>query len=49
MKFVQLIEFHVRNIILDNSQTKCDGEAGARPCYERSKLSISLDQEPEML
>ena len=28
---------------------KCGGEASPRPFYKNSKLSISLDQQPEML
>ena len=31
------------------SYTRCGGEAGPAPFYKKSKLSISLDQQSEML
>ena len=43
MKFGQLIEYNTKNIFLEKSYTKCDGEAIPRPFSENSKLSISLD------
>ena len=49
MKFGQLIEYNMRNIFLEKSYTKCGGEASPRSFYEKSKLSISLDQQLEML
>ena len=49
MKFSQLIEYNMRNTLLEKSYTKCDGEANPRPFYKKSKLSISLDQHSEML
>ena len=49
MKFVQFIEFNMRNIFLENSSTKCGEEASSRTFYKKSKLSISLNQQSEML
>ena len=43
-KFGQLIEHNMRNIFLEKSYTKCDGETCPRPFPEKLKLSISLDQ-----
>ena len=47
IKFGQLLEYSMRNIFLRKSYTKCGGEASPRPF--KSKLSISLDQQSEML
>ena len=44
MKLGQLIEFNTRNIFLEKSFTKCDGETSSRIFSEKLKLSISLDQ-----
>ena len=44
MKFGQLIECNMRNIFLEKSYIKCDGETSTRPFSEKLKLSISLDQ-----
>ena len=49
MKFGQSLEYKMRNIFLEKSYPKCDGEASSRLFYEKSKLCISLDQQPEML
>ena len=49
MKFGQLIEYKSINIFLEELYTKCGGEASPRLFYKNSKLSISLDQQPEML
>ena len=49
IKFDQLIEGNMRNIFLEKSYTKCNGEASPRLFYEKSKLSISLDQQSKML
>ena len=49
MKVSQLIEYNMRNIFLVKSYTKCDGEASPRLLYKKPKLSISLDQQSEML
>ena len=44
MKFDQLIEWNLRNIFLEKSYTECGGETIPRPFFEKSKLSISVDQ-----
>ena len=44
MIFGQLIEYHMRNIFLEKSYTKCGGETIPRHFSRKSKLSISLDQ-----
>ena len=49
MKFGQLLEYSKRNIFLEKSYTKCDGEDNPRPFYKNSKLSISLDQQCKVL
>ena len=49
MKFGQLIEHNTRNIFLEKSYTKCDGETIPRPFSKKSKLSISLDQLSKVL
>ena len=49
MKFVQLIEYNMRNIFLEKPHTKCSGEVSPRTFYKKSKLSISLDHQSEML
>ena len=49
MKFGHLIEYNMRNIFLEKSYTKCGGGLVPRPFYKKSKLSISLDQQPETL
>ena len=43
MKFGQLIECSMRNIFLEKSYTKFDGETSPRPFSEKAKLSITLD------
>ena len=43
MKTGQLLEHNLRNIFLEKSYTKCDGQTSLRPFSEKSKLSISLD------
>ena len=44
MKFGQLIVHNLRNISVEKSYTKCDGETIPWPFIKKSKLSISLDQ-----
>ena len=39
----------MRNIFLEQSYTKCGGKASPRSVCTKLKLSISLDQHPEML
>ena len=49
MKFVQLIEYNVRNIFVEKQHTKYGGEASTNTFYKKLKLSISLDQQSEVL
>ena len=49
MKFGQLIEYNMRNIILEKSYTKCGRETSPRPFSGKLKLSISLDQQSKVL
>ena len=44
MKFGQLLEYKMRNIVLEKSYTKCGGETGPRTFSGKLKLSIALDQ-----
>ena len=44
MKFGQLIECNMRNIVIEKWYTKCGGETIPSPFSEKTKLSISLDQ-----
>ena len=41
MKFGQFIEYNMRNIFLEKSCAKGDGETSTRPFSKKSKLSIS--------
>ena len=49
MKFGQLIEYNMKNIILEKSYTKFRGEASQNQAFKKSKLSISLDQHINLL
>ena len=49
MEFGQLIESNMRNIFLEKSYTKCDGETSPRPFSGKLKLNISLDQYSKVL
>ena len=49
MKVSQRIQYDKINSFLEKSYTKYGGEASPRPFHEKSKLSISLDQQSEML
>ena len=49
LKFRQLREYNMRNIFLEKLYTECGGEASPRPFDKKSKLSISLDQQSEIL
>ena len=49
MKFGQLIEYTMRHIFLEKSCKKCDGETSPTLFPKKSKLSISLDQQSEIL
>ena len=44
MKFVQLIEYNMRNMILEKLYKKCDGETSPRPFPGKLKLSLFVDQ-----
>ena len=44
MKSGQLIEYNIRNIILEKSYTKYGGETSPIPFSGKLKLNISLDQ-----
>ena len=45
MKFDQLVEYNMRNIFLEKSYTKWGGEGSLRSIYKKSKLSMSLVQQ----
>ena len=47
MKFGHLIECNMRNVFLEKS--KCGGETSPRPFSEKLKVSISLDQQSNVL
>ena len=49
MKFPQLIEYNMRKIFLEKSYTKCGRETSPRSFFKKSKLSISLNQQSEIL
>ena len=49
MKFGQLIKYSMTNVFLEKSYTKCGEETSPSPFYKKSKLSIYLDQQSEML
>ena len=49
VKYGKLIEYNMRNILLEKSCTKYGGETSLRPLFKKSKLSIPLDQQSETL
>ena len=49
MAFDQLMENNIINTFIEKLYTKCDGEASPSPISKKSKLSISLNQQSEML
>ena len=49
MKFGQLIEYNMRNILLQKSYRKCGGETIPRPFSKKWKLNISLDHLSKVL
>ena len=49
MKFDQLTEYNMINIFLKKSQRKSGGKTSLRTFYEKSKLSVTLDQQSVML
>ena len=44
LKFYQLIEYNMMNILVEKSNTKCAGETIPSHLSKKSKLSISLDR-----
>ena len=44
MTFGQLIEYNMRNTILEKSYTKSGGETSPRPFFGNLKLNVTLDQ-----
>ena len=49
LKFVMLIEYNMRNIVLERSHASCDREASSRLFHKKSKLSLSLYPRSKML
>ena len=49
MKFGQLREYNMKNILLEKPCTKYSGETSPRPFSEKLELNISLDQQSEFL
>ena len=49
MKFGQSVEYNMRNIFVEKSYRKCDGETIPKPLSKNSKLSMSLDQQRKVL
>ena len=41
IKFVQLIEYNMRNAFLEKSYSKCGGDASPRPFYKKSYIWIN--------
>ena len=44
VKLGQLIEYNMRNVLIEKSYIKYDGETTPRLFCKKSKLSITLDQ-----
>ena len=44
IKFGQLIEYNMRNILLEKLYTKCEGKTSPRSFPKKNRSSISLDQ-----
>ena len=49
MIFDELMECNVKNIVPEKSYTKCGEESSSKSFSENSNLSISLDQQSEIL
>ena len=49
MKFVQIMEYKMKNIFLQTSVTKGGEETTPRLFYKKSKVNLFLDQHSEML
>ena len=45
MKSGQLTEYNISNIFIEKSCKKCVGETFPRSFFEKSKLSLSLNQQ----
>ena len=43
MKFGQIIEYKMRNVFVEKSNTNCGEENSPTPFSEKLKLNISLD------
>ena len=48
-KFGPLIEYNMKNITVEKSCTKCGGKTCPRNIFKKSKFSMSLDQQSEVL
>ena len=44
MKFGQVIEYNMRNIFLEKSDAKCNGQNSPTPFSKKQNLSLYLDQ-----
>ena len=49
MKFAPLVEYKIRNIFLEKSYKQCGWETSPTPFPKKSKLSMSLGQQSEVL
>ena len=49
MEISQLIEYNMKNIFLEKSHAKHSAETNLGPFYKTSKLSLSFDQQSELL
>ena len=45
MKFGQLVEYNMKNIFLEKSDTKCGGETIPIPFSKKLKLTVSVNQQ----
>ena len=48
MRFIQVIQYNMRDFFPEKSYTKCGEEIISRPFSKKSKLSISLDQKSKV-
>ena len=49
MKFSQLIEYNIKNIVLEKSYTKCREKTSPKPFSGKLKMRISLNQLTKLL
>ena len=49
MRFFQLINQNMRNLLVEKSYIKCGGETSPRQFSKKSKLSLSLGQQSKIL